>query len=450
VSAIYDVEMTLRERWPQVYEHLLNVRDILETHFRDACEFEFTIEKGRLYILNARSARRTPEANLRIALQFFQERKIGLSESVARVSPSDVEAFVSPEIVNEGALDLLGTGLPASTGAATGRLVLSRQRAEEFGNHGQDLIFARVEVNPEDFDAIHASKGVLTAQGGMMSHAALVCRGLKKPCVAGFGEMDIRYMQGEVFLSEERLLREGDWVTINGSTGKVYCGKGELRIHDWQQIPELRMLAQMIEHVIISGDVDLMMIGSTWRIRDHFLHSQPLHHVRSRKRPVRRRTYTSFVPPKAKNVSGARRALCSVAPQQQENYSQIIFGLCEALSRLLASRLGLGNHHQYFRPLWDPETTWGPSNEAEFAQFVGFEYFGINRNVSHLPDISHLAFLLELALRSKEDRWFLDFTNPEGESLVANSDVLLGYRLFVNRVPVKHQDVPSLYTLIPT
>jgi len=437
--------MTLKERWPKVYKHLLEVRDSLETHFRDVCDFEFTVEEGRLYIVNVRPAKRTREANLRFALQFYQEGKIGLSEAVARVSPEDVEAIGRPEIVNEGALDILGTGLAASPGVATGRLVLSPQKAEELGNRGQDLIFAGIEVNPDSIHAIRASKGVLTARGGMTSHAAVVCRGLEMPCVAGFEKMDIRCKHGEVLVPRHRLLREGDWITINGSTGKVYCGKGDVRVSDWQQIPEFRMLAQMIEHVIISGDVDLPSIGSTWRIRDYFLHSRPLHHMRSGKRPVHRRTYKSFVPPKAKTVRSARKALSSVAPQHRENYSQIVFGLSEALSRLLACRLGLGNHHQYFRPLWDPETTIGPSSEAELAQFVGFDYFGINRYVPHLPDVSHLTFLLELKLLSKDDGWFLDFTNPKGESLVPNSDVILGCRLFVNGVPIEHEDAPSLY-----
>lgn len=441
-------EMSLEERWPNLYDQLLDVREILESNFRDVCDFEFVVEQGRLYILNARPAKRTPEANLSFALQFFQEGKIGLSEAVGRVSPTDIEALVRPEITNKAALHKLGIGLPASPGAATGRLAISLEKVEELCGRGQDFIFVRVEVSPEDMDAMHSSKGVLTELGGMTSHAAVACRGLKKPCVAGFGEMDILYMRGEVFVLGQRLLREGDWITIDGSTGKVYFGKGEVKRPDWRQCPELLMLAQMIDHAIISGEIDLATVGLTWRIRDYFLHSRPLCTIRSSKRPVHRRTYTSFSPPKANDLRSARKVLCPLAPQERENYSEIVFGLSEALSRLLASRLGFGNHHQYLRPLWDPETTCGLNKEEELAQLVGFEYFGINRNVRHLPDISRLTFLLEVELRSKDDRWFLDFTNPKGESLVPDSEVLLGYRLFVNGAPVKHRDVPSLYNCL--
>jgi hypothetical protein len=219
-------------------------------------------------------------------------------------------------------------------------------------------------------------------------------------------------------------------------------------MRDWHEYPQLRVFAQMIDNAIISGEVDKATVGMTWRIRDYFVHSRPLRNSRSTKKPVQRRTYASFVSPNAENIDPARKALCIVGPRQRENYSQIVFGLTEALSRILASRLGLGNHHQYFRPLWDPEITCGPGSEGGLTQLVGFEYFAINRNIPHLPDISNLVFLVEWELRSREDRWFLDFTNPKGESLVPNSDVLLGFRLLVNGAPVKHEDVPSIYNLL--
>lgn len=447
-SAGYRDKMTLRERWPEVFENLLRVRDVLEDHFREVYSFEFTVERGQLYISNARPARSTPMANLYHIFQFYQEGKIGLGEAVARVRPSDIEAIVHPEIINEDDLKFLGIGNPTFSGAATGKLVLSRKVAEKLGNDDQAFIFIRDEVMPEDIDLMHTSQGVLTARGGMTSHAAIVCRALKKPCVVGFGEMNIFQDQGEVLMPEQRVLHEEDWITINSSTGKVYAGKGELILLEWQQIPELYLLAQMIEHLIISADFHLGTVGLVWLLRDYFVHSRPLRSISTKKRPVRQHKYTSFVPPRVKDISAARKTLHPIATQQRENYSQIIFGFMDTLSRILASRQGLGNHHKYFRPLWDPETTYGPNGDVKIAQFVGFEYFNINRIVPHLIDISCLTFLLELKLSSQDDRWFLDFTNPDGESLILNSNYLLGYKLIVNGASVRHDDIPSLYNAL--
>jgi len=443
-----DQEMTLAERWPQVYEHLCEVRRILEKNYRDVCDFEFTVQNGKLYVLNVRTARRTPEANLRFALQFFQEGKIGLSEAVSRVSPEDVESLVRPIIVNESELVPLGTGLPVCCGAATGRLAVSRERAEEFRRRSDPFVFARVEVSPEDIDAMYSSAGVLTARGGMTSHAAVVCRGMHKPCVVGLGEMVLSYRTGQLSLPDNRLYQEGAWITLNGSTGEVYGGEAKLISGDWQEIPELRMLGQMIEQAIVSDGLDQGSVGSTWRIRDFFIHSVPLRRTRTNKRPVSGRSYTSFVPPRAEELDAGRKALHPIPLSEREDYSQVLLGLSETLSRLLASELGLGNHHKYFRPLWDPEVTVRPGTDEEQTQFLAFQYFDVNRYVHHLPEISDFLFLLEVELRSEEDKWFLDFTNPNGESLVVNSDVVLGANLFVNAASVQHCDIPILYNVL--
>jgi len=444
----YNDELPLSYLWPHVYERLFEIRNILETNFRDVCDLEFTIQKGHLYILGTRIAKRTSKANLRFALQFFNEGKINLSEAVSRVRPDDVEAFLTPNIVNLDELVFVGTAMPASPGIATGRIVFSREKVENISYPGDALIFVRPEVNHEDIHAISSANGVLTTRGGLTSHAAVICRGIGKPCVVGFTDINIISMSRATFLGRNKLCREGDWITINGYTGEVYFGKANIRESEWERSPELRVLAEMIEHVVISGDFDILSVGSIWRIRDFFAHRLPLRRIKSNKISTHHRTYTSFVQPSLKKIEDANRLFTITSPEEREDCSQILLGFSEALSRLLASNLGLGNHHKYFRPLWDPKTTIVHYSEVIRTQLIGFEYFDINRYVIHLPDISDIIFLMKVALYHEEEQWFLDVTNPNGESLVVNSDIVLGYKLYINGASVQHKDLPVLYNIL--
>ena len=434
---------TMQDVWPEVYEQLLCIGEHLEEHFKDVCDIEFTVENGKLFVLNVRRARRTPQANLQFAIQFYQEGKIQLSEAIDRVRPEDIEILVRPAINNRSTLTHLGNGLPASPGAATGKLILFRDKAEKEGRRN-DVIFARNEMSPEDVGAMSLASGILTTRGGMTSHAAVVCRGLKRPCVSGFGGMDIHYSLKQISFPGKRVCQQGDWITICGSTGEVFLGKGLLQAPRWQNIPELCILAQMIEYAIVTSNANLSSIGLTWRIRDYFVHSVPLRNMKSNKRAIHRDTYTSFSPPARSSLRNAHRVLCKIEPEQCENYSQIILGLCRTFLRLLASHVGIGNHHKYFRSLWDPKA--GISNVEK--QFLGFEFFRINYYIPHLPDISNIVFLLEVQIDSENDKWFLDFTNPDGESLIPNSDHLLSCRLYVNGAQVNHGDLPDFYNLV--
>lgn len=444
-----DETMTLQERWPDLYQQLCEVRDTVEKHFRDACDLDFTVEQGKLYILNVRRAKRTPVANLRIALQFYAEGKIGLAETLSRISPRDVEDLVIPAIANKRQLEPFATGLPASTGAATGQLVLSRDRANMYRLYGQPYILARIEVSPEDIGAIASSEAVLTSRGGMTSHAAVVCREMRKPCVAGAGDIHLAYSEREA-TADGISLSEGEWITVDGATGTVYCGKGEVTAPRWEDIPELNALAQMIEQALVDEDTTRLPVGSMWRIRDFFVHARPLRTAPTKKRPspLDTRVRSLRLAPVNVDVLRAREALHLVTSNKACEYSEILLGLSDALSRLLASELGLGNHHRYFRPLWDPQLTMSYEEGQEGEQLVAFQYFDVNRYIHHLPDVADVTFLLEVGLCSKEDGWFLDFTNPDGESLVANSAEVKACALFVNGASVHCDDIPLLYNVL--
>ena len=188
-------------------------------------------------------------------------------------------------------------------------------------------------------------------------------------------KLEFDYKHALISLPGNKFCSEGSWITINGSSGIVYYGKGIIGSPKWHQSPELSMFAKLIERAIASNEVNHETIGTIWRIWDFFVHSIPLNRSKSTKKPVSRRSYKSFVQPLKKNLLNARKILSQVEPELRENYSNIVMGLSEALSRLLASTIGIGNHHKYFRPLWDPETTISQNNDKELTQFVGFDFF---------------------------------------------------------------------------
>jgi len=437
-------ELTLEERWPSVYAELLDIRRVLEKRFGCVCDFEFTVEDGRLYILGVRKAKRTRVANLRFALQFFEEGVIGLSEALARIDASDILEFVRPAIANLDQLDLLGRGLPASPGAAVGRVVTSREEATSLAQHGEDVIYVRAELEPEDIEAMSLCRAVLTARGGMTSHAAVVSRGMGIPCVAGFSDLALPMDGAGRAMIEGRALGSDDWMTIDGTSGSVYLGRGEAAVPSWRKIPELRSLAGIVDAAVLDDSLDHRVIGKAWQFRDFFAHAVMPVEEHTSKRSVRVGRSISFDAPSYSHLAKTSDSLHEVLSGDRDWCRRILLGLSATMSRVLAGRLGLGNHHLYFRPLWDPNT-----EAAECTcQLVGFEFFDVNRYIRHLPDIGELTFLLRIKLEGEGDRWFLDVTNPRGEGLVAGLGHIAAFMLLVNGAEVSFADLPALYSIL--
>jgi pyruvate,orthophosphate dikinase len=217
----------LRERLPDASLELERVSRTLERHFRDVQDLEFTIERGRLYMLQTRRAQRSGQAAVRCAVEMVDEGLISEEEAVARVPPNDLNQLLHPTIDPRAALDLLATGLPASPGAASGAAVFDADRAEALGKKGDAVILVRRETNPEDFHGMVAAKAILTARGGMTSHAAVVARGMGKPCVAGAHDLLVEEHPGSLSVDGRRVA-EGEWITVDGSSGRVYAGKVRL------------------------------------------------------------------------------------------------------------------------------------------------------------------------------------------------------------------------------
>ncbi|SNY92444.1 pyruvate phosphate dikinase [Cohaesibacter sp. ES.047] len=217
-------DLSLEELMPEQFGQFLSICEQLEHHYRDMLELEFTIEGGRLWMLQTRTGRRTHKAALRIAVDLANEGLINREEAVMRVDPRSLDHMLHPTIDEEAKRNILANGLAASPGAAAGHLVFEPKDAEFFANQGKNVILARIETSPEDIHGMHVAQGILTARGGMTSHAAVVARGMGIPCVSGAGMIRISY-ENETLTVGSAVMRKGDLVTIDGGTGEVIDGE---------------------------------------------------------------------------------------------------------------------------------------------------------------------------------------------------------------------------------
>jgi pyruvate,orthophosphate dikinase len=213
----------MRETMPEAFEQLVETLDRLEAHYRDMQDIEFTVEEGKLYLLQTRTGKRTAAAALRTATEMVDEGLISREEAVARIDPDQLDQLLHPMIDPKATFEVAARGLNASPGAASGAIVLDADTAEERGKAGDDVVLVRWETTPDDIHGLIQARGVLTAHGGMTSHAAVVARGMGKPCVAGCEGLSIDYPTGVVTIGEHEL-RAGDVITIDGGSGSVIIG----------------------------------------------------------------------------------------------------------------------------------------------------------------------------------------------------------------------------------
>ncbi|NLW10165.1 MAG: pyruvate, phosphate dikinase [Firmicutes bacterium] len=218
---------SLEEYMPEIYQQLLGIREKLEKHYREMQDVEFTIQDKKLYMLQTRAGKRTGAAAVRIAVEMQQEGLIDEKTAVLRVQPEQLDQLLHPMIDPKAKVTPVAKGLPASPGAAVGRVVFTAADAEEWAARGEKVILARPETSPDDIGGMHAAVGILTSRGGMTSHAAVVARGMGKCCVAGCGDAIINTAEKTLNLNGH-VLKEGDWLTLNGSTGEVILGQTDL------------------------------------------------------------------------------------------------------------------------------------------------------------------------------------------------------------------------------
>ena len=214
----------MEEVMPECYQQLASIRDILERHYKDMQDIEFTIEKGKLFMLQTRNGKRTAPAAIKIAVDMVKEGLISEKEAVKRVQPAQLDQLLHPSLDPKAAKVVIAKGLPASPGAVSGEVVFSADEAEAEAKTGRKVILVRIETSPEDIHGMHAAQGILTARGGMTSHAAVVARGMGKCCVAGCGDIKVDYT-GETFTARNGVVvKKGDIVTLDGSSGEVMLG----------------------------------------------------------------------------------------------------------------------------------------------------------------------------------------------------------------------------------
>ncbi|QFU76208.1 pyruvate, phosphate dikinase [Halioglobus maricola] len=214
----------LQQRMPEVYDELYRTQELLEKHYRDMQDMEFTIQQGRFYMLQTRGGKRTGRAAVKIAVDMVGENLISEDEALMRVSPDHVEAFLHPTVDPSAKKDIVATGLPASPGGATGQIVFSAEEAEEVSKTGRSVILVRRETTPEDIHGMKVAAGILTELGGMTSHAAVVARGMGVCAITGCGSLSINYADGIATTEDGVAMKRGDTITLDGTSGEVMLG----------------------------------------------------------------------------------------------------------------------------------------------------------------------------------------------------------------------------------
>jgi pyruvate,orthophosphate dikinase len=214
----------LKKELPKVYEEFASITGLLEKHYHDMQDCEFTIERGKLWMLQTRTGKRSGAAAVRVAVEMVSERLIDRATAVQRVTPEQLDQLLHPTVDPKTKAAVLATGLPASPGAAQGTVVFSPDEAEELAREGAKVILVRQETSPDDFHGMVAAEAIVTARGGMTSHAAVVARGMGKPCVSGANSLEIDYGQQQ-FSVDGTMVTKGEWITVDGSTGRVFLGQ---------------------------------------------------------------------------------------------------------------------------------------------------------------------------------------------------------------------------------
>lgn len=233
----------LKDVMPDVYKQFTEIAETLEKHYRDMQDMEFTIERGQLFMLQTRNGKRTAAAAMKVAVDLVEEGMITKEEALMKIDPKQLDALLHPTFVPSAlkSAESIGKGLPASPGAATGRVYFDAGTATEASERGEKVILVRVETSPEDIQGMNVSQGILTGRGGMTSHAAVVARGMGKCCVSGCSELSIREKDGYFTTADGKRFNQGDWISLDGSTGLIYAGAVET------------------QDASLSGDFDMIM-----------------------------------------------------------------------------------------------------------------------------------------------------------------------------------------------
>jgi pyruvate,orthophosphate dikinase len=365
-------EVSMEEALPAAYAELLRVRETLEKHYHDMQDIEFTVQQGKLFMLQTRNGKRTAAAGLRIAVEMANEGLIDHNEAVRRVNPASLDQLLHPTLDPRAHRVLLAKGLPASPGAASGAVVFSADEAESRAQKGEAVILVRIETSPEDIHGMHAARGILTTRGGMTSHAAVVARGMGRPCVAGAGSISVDY-GAQTLASGGKVVRAGEVITIDGGTGEVLIGH-----------------VAMVEPTL-SGDFGTLMAwaDAARRMRVRTNAETPLDAETARKFGAEGiglcRTEHMFFDPErigavrqmimAHDEGGRRAALAKLLPFQRQDFIELF--------RIMA---GLPVTIRLLDPPLHEFLPHGDSEIAEVAEALGAEVQAMRQRIAELAE----------------------------------------------------------------
>jgi pyruvate,orthophosphate dikinase len=370
---------SLEELMPQVFSELSKVCDRLEAHYRDMQDVEFTVESGKLFMLQTRSGKRTAKAALKIAVDLANEGVLTRGEAIARVDPRALDQLLHPSLDPRAHREILATGLPASPGAACGEVVFTADDAERLAAQGRAVILVRIETSPEDIHGMHAAKGILTARGGMTSHAAVVARGMGRPCVSGAGALRIQY-QKECFTAGGHTVKRGETITIDGATGQVILGEVPTVEPDLSgEFGVLMGWADACRNIRVRANAETVLDAETARRfgAEGIGLCRTEHMFFDEDRIVAVREMIL-----AKDEAGRRRALEKILPMQRKDFAEI-FRIMRGLPvtiRLLDPPL-----HEFL-----PKT---PHEMAEVAAASGLSAEELERRAGDLEEVNPMLGL---------------------------------------------------------
>lgn len=432
----------MKEWNERAFFELMAAKNSLERYYKDMMDFEFTIEKSRLWLLGVRRGKRTPSAALRIAMDRFDDGAISKRDLVFSLSLSDLLGILKPRRISEQLLiEPITRGLPASPGAIAGRVVFNVEAAKEAAKTSDGIIFVRHEVSPEDVEGISLSQGVLTTRGGITSHAALACREWGVPCVAGAGEITIHPKARQLVIGET-VVREFEALTIDGTTGEVFIGRLDTSSVDVNSDPLLSRYAILVRD-FEANEYDAML-GTLWSLRDALngvvvpFGRDPVWSNRPKPDSTNSdfQSFKSFVSPTKDLV---RRVVESCHTKISDDTCAVTWGLLHHFLILLQNEVGIGSHPDAIRPLNDPFATEIDAYDAFLVdpkdyslQLLGVEFFGINHWLRLYLDCAIIQWCAVVRVPKGQRGWRIDSTNPKGESLCVGSGDLVGLSFSLN------------------
>ena len=389
----------LRKELPGAYKDLKVITERLEQRYRDMQDYEFTIERGRVWLLQSHTAKRSAYAGLRLALDFLDDGLISEKQAIFRILPNWIAERFAPKLPSNITQAPLAVGFPASPGVAIGVVALSPESVENFTKAGKPVVFVCHDGSPDYFHAMVQSGGIVGLRGAMTSHAAVVCRGMAKPCVTGLGGFYIDY-DNAVLKDLKGEVREGDLITVDGHSGRIYLGAVGL------VKPSPDECVRRIGSLLWGADAREYLedgLGHLWELRD-VIRDQGLHRtsisnpIAYRQRPPDHRSsvsksYVSFLQPPPSEVGDI---LSTLHWDSIGDTNTIAWSIFYELQRQLQNEIGVGNHPLAIRPLNDPEITFFERDSFSLLapvasnpeynkvyQLIGIEFFGINRFLRH-------------------------------------------------------------------